>query len=196
MPNPCRPAARPEKIMTNANPKRPVCIIIAGPNGAGKTTFAREYLPNEVDCPVFVNADLIAAGLSPFDPGLVDIKAGRLMLEEIALHVRRRESFAFETTLSGRSYAKMIPRWRDLGFSVKLIYLRLEDSRVAIERIRVRVKQGGHDVPEEVILRCFLTGWSNFNKIYKRLVDAWVLYDNSGERPIFLGTGGRDENTK
>jgi predicted ABC-type ATPase len=182
--------------MTNANQKRPVCIIIAGPNGAGKTTFAREYLPNEVDCPVFVNADLIAAGLSPFDPGMVDIKAGRLMLEEIALHVRRRESFAFETTLSARSYAKMIPRWQALGFKVKLIFLRLEDSRVAIERIRVRVKQGGHKVPEDVILRRFLTGWSNFNKIYKLLVDAWVLYDNSGERPIFLGTGGCDENTK
>ena len=182
--------------MTDAHKKQPVCIIIAGPNGAGKTTFAREYLPNEVDCPVFVNADLIAAGLSPFDPGMVDIRAGALMLEQIALHERRRESFAFETTLSGRSYAKRIPRWQELGFRVKLIYLCLEDVRVAIERVRVRVRQGGHDVPEEVIRRRFMTGWSNFNLIYKRLVDTWVLYDNSGERPIFLDTGGRDENAK
>ena len=118
------------------------------------------------------------------------------MLEEIDLHVRRRESFAFETTLSGRLYAKMIPRWQDLGFQVKLIFLRLEDIRVAIERMRVRVKQGGHDVPEEAILRRFLTGLNNFNQIYKLLVDTWVLYDNSGERPIFLDTGGRDETRK
>jgi predicted ABC-type ATPase len=182
--------------MVEANKKQPVCIIIAGPNGAGKTTFAREYLPNEVDCPVFVNADLIAAGLSPFDPGMVDIRAGALMLEEIALHVRRRESFAFETTLSGRLYAKRIPRWQELGFRVKLIYLCMEHVMVAIERVRVRVRQGGHDVPEDVIRRRFLTGWSNFNKIYKRLVDTWVLFDNSGERPVFLDTGGRDENAK
>jgi predicted ABC-type ATPase len=182
--------------MTDTNQKRPVCIIIAGPNGAGKTTFAREYLPNEVDCPVFINADLIAAGLSPFDPGMVDIRAGRVMLDEIARRVKQRQSFAFESTLSGRSYAKTIPRWQEFGFRVKLIYLCLEDVRVAIERVRVRVRQGGHDVPEEVIRRRFLTGWSNFNQVYKRLVDTWVLYDNSGERPVFLDTGGRDENAK
>jgi predicted ABC-type ATPase len=107
--------------MVEAKKKQPACIIIAGPNGAGKTTFAREYLPNEIDCPIFVNADLIAAGLSPFDPGMVDIRAGALMLEEIALHLRRRESFAFETTLSGRSYAKRILSWQGLGFRVKFV---------------------------------------------------------------------------
>jgi predicted ABC-type ATPase len=79
--------------------KKPVCYIIAGPNGAGKTTFAQEFLPKEAECPIFVNADLIAAGLSPFAPGRADIRAGRLMLEEIASHVARRENFAFETTL-------------------------------------------------------------------------------------------------
>jgi len=84
-------------------------VIIAGPNGAGKTTFAREFLPNEADCPNFVNADLIAAGLSPFAPELAAFKAGRLMLEAIAEHARRGESFAFETTLSGLTYAQMIP---------------------------------------------------------------------------------------
>jgi predicted ABC-type ATPase len=86
-------------------------IIIAGPNGAGKTTFAREFLPNEAGCPIFVNADLIAAGLSPFAPEQAAIRAGRIMLEEIAEHVRRFEDFAFETTLAGRSYSQMIPRW-------------------------------------------------------------------------------------
>jgi predicted ABC-type ATPase len=91
-------------------------VIIAGPNGAGKTTFAREFLPNEAGCPIFVNADLIAAGLSPFAPDLVAMKAGRLMLEAIAEHVAKGESFAFETTLSGLTYARMIPQWRQAGY--------------------------------------------------------------------------------
>ena len=131
----------------------PDCIIIAGPNGVGKTTFAREFLPREGSCSIYVNADLIAAGLSPFDPGKVDIRAGRLMLEEIALYVRRRESFAFETTLGGRTHARSIPRWQSLGFRVKLIFLSLADVRIAIERVRIRVRQGGHNVPEDVIRR-------------------------------------------
>lgn len=100
-------------------------LIIAGPNGAGKTTFAEEFLPNEADCPIFVNADLIAAGFAPFDPERTAIKAGRLMLEEIFDHVRRGESFAFETTLSGRGYARHIPVWRKKGFTVKLFFCAL-----------------------------------------------------------------------
>jgi len=100
-------------------------LIIAGPNGAGKTTFAEEFLPNEAGCPIFVNADLIAAGLAPFDPDRAAIKAGRLMLAEIYEHIRRHESFAFETTLSGRLYARNIPAWRMAGFTVKLFFLRL-----------------------------------------------------------------------
>lgn len=99
----------------------PRIVIIAGPNGAGKTTFAGEFLPNEAGCPIFVNADLIAAGLSPFAPELAAFKAGRLMLEAIGEHVARRESFAFETTLAGRTYGRMIPAWRQQGYVVKLI---------------------------------------------------------------------------
>ena len=90
-------------------------IVIAGPNGAGKTTFAREFLPNEAACPLFVNADLIAAGLSPFNPELAAIAAGRLMLEQIANHARRGQSFSFETTLSGRGYVRLIRQWRSDG---------------------------------------------------------------------------------
>jgi len=90
-------------------------IIVAGPNGAGKTTFAREFLPREADCPIFINADLIAAGLSPFRPEAAAVRAGRLLVAEIAAKVERRESFAFETTLSGRSYARSIPRWRAMA---------------------------------------------------------------------------------
>ena len=170
--------------------QKPDCIIIAGPNGAGKTTFAREFLPREAGCPIYVNADLIAAGLSPFAPGLADVRAGQVMLEEIASHVRRCESFAFETTLSGRIYARMIPGWRERGFRVKLIYLSLKDIQIALERVRVRVRQGGHNVPEEVVRRRYARSWQNFNTVYKAIVDSWVLYDNSGDQPVLLDTGG------
>ncbi len=165
-------------------------IIIAGSNGAGKTTFAREFLPKEAGCPLFVNADLIAAGLSPFEPATAAFPAGRLMIEEIDSHVRQKESFAFETTLSGRRYARMIPQWQGIGYRVKLVFLYLKDVKIAIERVRVRVRQGGHDVPEDVIRRRYEAGWKNFQQVYRRLVDTWVLYDNSGERPLLLEAGG------
>lgn len=168
------------------------CYIIAGPNGAGKTTFALEFLPKEASCPIFVNADLIAAGLSPLAPGLADIRAGRLMLDEIASHVARRENFAFETTLSGKHYARTIPVWQSKGYQIKLIFLSLKGVQLAIERVRVRVKQGGHNVPDDIIRRRYETGWINFEKIYKELVDVWMLYDNSGEKPILIDAGGKE----
>lgn len=168
-------------------------IIIAGSNGAGKTTFAREFLPKEGGCPLFVNADLIAAGLSPFAPGAADIRAGRLMIQEIDSHVRRQESFAFETTLSGHRYARKIPVWQRMSYSVKLVFLSVADVKVAIERVHARAKQGGHDVPEDVIRRRYEAGLKNFHDVYRGLVDSWVLYDNSGERPVLLDAGGNNE---
>ena len=161
-------------------------VIIAGPNGAGKTTFAREFLPQEAACPVFINADLIAAGLSPFQPAIVAVKAARIMLQEIESHLERNESFAFETTLSGRSYAKQIPRWRDRGYHVKLFFLSLPHPDMAVARVRERVRQGGHDVPEVTIRRRFHSGRINFENLYRPLVNAWALYDNAGELPILL----------
>jgi predicted ABC-type ATPase len=158
-------------------------VIIAGPNGAGKTTFAKEYLPNEADCPVFVNADLIASGLSPFAPGASALRAGRLMLEEINGHVRAGRSFAFETTLSGRLYARLIPAWQQRGYRVKLVYLKLASVDLALARVAARVQSGGHAVPAEVVERRFGASWRNFQRVYKALVDASVLYDNSGETP-------------
>jgi predicted ABC-type ATPase len=158
-------------------------LIIAGPNGAGKTTFAREYLLREANCPTFVNADLIAAGLSPFRPDSAAFQAGRLMLAEIARHAAAGISFGFETTLAGRGYARMIPRWQDDGYRVKLIFLQLDRPETAIARVAERVRQGGHDVPEETIRRRFHAGKSNFASLYRLLVDSWALYDNSGERP-------------
>ena len=161
-------------------------LIIAGPNGAGKTTFATEFLPNEANCPIFINADLIASGLSPFRPELVAIQAAKLMLNEIHEHVRRGDSFAFETTLSGRGYARWIPRWQKQGYRVKLFFLRLPKPEMAIARVRQRVVEGGHDVPESVIRRRFHAGWRNFEVIYRDLVDEWTVYDNSGDIPVLL----------
>jgi len=165
---------------------QPKIIIIAGPNGAGKTTFAREFLPQEAGCPVFVNADLIAAGLSPFAPERAAIQAGRLMLESIVQHVSRRESFAFETTLSGRGYAQQIPQWQALGYCVELFFLSLTSADVAVQRVAERVRQGGHDIPESIIRRRFDAGTRLFFDVYRLLVDQWVLYDNSGDEPLLM----------
>lgn len=164
-------------------------VIIAGPNGAGKTTFAREFLPNEAGCPVFVNADLIAEGLSPFAPDRVAVQAGRIMLEQIRLHVRRGESFAFETTLAARRYARLIPDWQAAGYWVLLIFLRLPTADVAIARVAARVTQGGHAIPEDVIRRRFDAGWRNYNDLYRTRVNAWRLYDNAGAEPVLLEEG-------
>jgi predicted ABC-type ATPase len=164
-------------------------IIVAGPNGAGKTTFARSFLPAEADLPRFINADLIAAGLAPFAPETAAIRAGRLMLEEIALCVRRGESFAFETTLSGLTYLRQIAGWRAEGYRVKLFFLSLPDAAAAIERVASRVRQGGHDIPEAVIRRRFVAGFENFNRHYKHVVDGWILYDNTETKPVMLEWG-------
>lgn len=164
-------------------------IIIAGPNGAGKTTFAEEFLPKEAGCPTFVNADLIAAGLAPFAPERAAFRAGRLMLEEIRNHARRAESFAFETTLSGRTYAGFIPGWQGQGYVVKLFFLRLSSTELAIARVRQRVREGGHNVPEPVIRRRFAAGLANFEQLYKPVVDEWAEYDNSGKEPVLIAEG-------
>jgi predicted ABC-type ATPase len=170
---------------------QPRVIIIAGPNGAGKTTFAQEFLPNEAGCPTFVNADLIAAGLSPFVPEVAAVQAGRLMVAEINRHARSGRSFAFETTLSGRRYARIIPTWQAAGYRVHLIFLRLPNADMAVARVAVRVSQGGHPVAEEVIPRRFAQGWANFQTIYRELVDSWRLYDNSRERLVLIDQGGQ-----
>ena len=164
----------------------PKIIIIAGPNGAGKTTFAREFLPQEAGCPVFVNADLIAAGLSPFAPERAAIQAGRLTLEAIAQYVARRESFAFETTLSGKAYARQIPQWRQLGYRVELFFLSLPSAETAVQRVAERVRQGGHDIPEATIRRRFDAGKRLFAEVYQPLVDQWAFYDNAGDEPLLV----------
>lgn len=167
-------------------PQERKVIIIAGPNGAGKTTFAREFLPQEAACPVFVNADFIAAGLAPFAPEAAAVQAGRLMLAEMARHFHAGRSFAFETTLSGRAYLRHIARWRTAGWQVVLIFLQLHHADVSVARVTQRVRQGGHNIPEAVIRRRFRAGLENLHQHYAVAVDAWALYDNTGEAPILL----------
>ena len=161
-------------------------LIIAGPNGAGKTTFAREFLPHEAHCLTFINADFIAHALSPFSPETAALKAGKLMLKEIDEQINQRNSLALETTLSGRRYVRLIPEWQTLGYAVKLLFLALPSVEMAVSRVAARVQQGGHPIPEPVIRRRFEAGRANFEILYKPLVDAWALYDNSGMRPLLI----------
>lgn len=164
-------------------------IVIAGPNGAGKTTFARAYLPFEPACPIFVNADLIAAGVSPLNPEAAAFRAGRLMLEEIDRHAKQGRSFAFETTLAGLGYVRRIRQWRRLGYAVKLIYLPLASPEEALRRVEQRVRQGGHRIPEAVVRRRFHRSVANFRDVYRDLVDSWVVVDRRGRRLVVVEEG-------
>jgi predicted ABC-type ATPase len=167
-------------------------LIIAGPNGAGKTTFARAFLPQEAHCPRFINADLIAAGLSPFAPENMAVKAGRLMLQEMADCIARQDSFAFETTLSGLAYLRHIPQWRTQGYRVSLYFLSLPTAELAIERVALRVRQGGHHIPEAVIRRRFAAGLKNFEQHYRVVVDYWALYNSASDHPVLIEWGNHE----
>lgn len=161
-------------------------MILAGPNGAGKTTFAREFLVTEASCPTFLNADIIAAELSPQHPEQVAVQAARLMLQQIQGEFAKGENFAFETTLANRSYAHSIRKWQAAGYHVTLWFLALPSPEAALARVAQRVLHGGHNIPEEVVRRRFLAGRSNFDNIYRALVDAWALYDSSEKVPVLL----------
>lgn len=187
--------ARHAPVLRAVSETAPRILIIAGPNGAGKTTFAREFLPQEADCPIFINADLIAAGLAPFAPETAAVRAGRLMLEEMRRHFAARVSFAFETTLAGRGYLRSIQQWQRAGYQIGLIYLQLASPEEAIARVAQRVRQGGHDVPPAVIRRRFAMGKSNFATLFAPVVDYWALYDNSGEQPELLDWSENHESS-
>lgn len=169
-------------------PKSPLCIIIAGPNGAGKTTFAEEYLAKDIGVVRFVNADSIARGLS-LRPELAAIEAGRTFLRELDRLASEWRDFAFESTLSGRSYVARLKRWKAAGYHIEIVYLRISSPRLALRRIAARVKEGGHNVPRTDVLRRFSRSWTNFNDVYRLLADAWTVYDNSGRRPLKIEEG-------
>jgi len=137
----------------------------------------------------FVNADLIASGLSPLRPELAALAAGRLFLKELDRLAKARLDFAFESTLSGLVYLNRLKRWKAAGYRIELIYLRLSSPRLALRRIAARVKQGGHNVPRADVLRRFTRSWNNFQNVYQLLADEWTLYDNSGSKPLVLEQG-------
>ena len=174
--------------------ERPTCWIIAGPNGAGKTTFALKYLP-EAGCQTFVNADLIAAGISPLAPERERMSAGRLFLTEIQRHIQVRHDCGFETTLAGRGYLRLIRRLRATGWRVELIYLALPTPDMAKLRVAERVSHGGHDIPVPDIERRFLRSWENLIDVYASLVDRTVCSIISADTPevVFTQQGDRRE---
>ncbi len=166
--------------------KLPTCFIIAGPNGAGKTTFALRYLPKIAGCRNFVNADLIAHGLSPFDSLSAQLEAGRLFLREIHANIDKRVDFAFETTLSGRSQISLIKKLKKDGWQIILFFLWIPNAAFSKSRIHERVKHGGHDIPEDTISRRYPRVMHNLVKIYIPLCDKVVCYDNSESEPVII----------
>ena len=166
--------------------KSPNLYVITGPNGAGKTTFAKEFLPHYAKCENFVNADLIAQGLSPFSPAAAGIKAGRLLLNQIHEFAERRADFAFETTLAGKTYVALLRRLKRQGYVIHLFFLWIPNVDLAIARIKNRVAEGGHDVPVTDVHRRFGRSVKNFLKVYRSLLDSWTLFDNSTTQPSLI----------
>ena len=160
--------------------------VVAGPNGAGKTTFAREFLPFYAKCPNFVNADLIAQGLSPFEPRSAAMEAGKLVLSRIKELADSRIDFGFETTLSGRTNLRLFRRLKSEGYKLHVFFLWIPGSALAVSRIRDRVASGGHHVPTDDVQRRFGRSIYNFFGLYKPLADSWMLFNNAGAEPVLI----------
>lgn len=156
-------------------------FIISGCNGAGKTTASYTILPDILNCDEFVNADEMAKGLSPFHPESVAIQAGRIMLERINKLITKGQDFAFETTLATKSYRNFVLKAKENGYHITLLFFWLRSSDLAVKRVETRVKEGGHNIPEEVIRRRYVNGLNNFFGIFEPIVDEWMFIDNSGE---------------
>ena len=171
----------------------PTLYIIAGPNGVGKTTFADRYLPDEAKQVEFVNADLIARGLSPYDPDSATVEAGRIALRRIRELIVQRRGFTWETTMSGKTAAGWLRKAGEAGYHRKVYFLWVREPEILIRRIRQRVAEGGHDIAEAVSRRRFLRTIQNFFAIYRPLVDAWKLFENDLLAPRLLAVekGGR-----
>ncbi len=167
----------------------PNFYIIAGPNGAGKTTASYTILPKILDCFEFINADEIANGLSPSAPEKAALEAGRVMLKQIDEHIDRGVDFAIETTLSSRHYTGIIRKAKNKGYSVSLIFLWLKSSDAAIERVKKRVEQGGHNIPSDTIKRRYERGLYSFFNVFLSLCDNWALFDNNDTEPVLIASG-------
>lgn len=173
---------------------QPRCIIIAGPNGAGKTTFARSYLGQGTDVENFINADLIAAGLSPLAPARAMRPAGRLVLRELKRLTEARESFALESTLSGRTYIDHVKQWKSIGYHIAMVFLQLDAPELSVNRIATRVVQGGHHVPTEDALRRFDRCSNNFETNYRPLADVWSVFNSSNLDPMLVAHSAKQTN--
>lgn len=169
--------------------------IIAGPNGAGKTVASHASLSKVFDCNEFVNADEIARALSPFNPESMAIKSGRLMLGRIRELLDANKSFAFETTLSTKSYVSLIKESHKKGYSVTLYFLYLNSVEIAMNRVHTRVQEGGHNIPPDVIKRRYNAGLKNFFNLYKDIVDSWVLLDNSEPKSKLIASKSKQFDT-
>jgi predicted ABC-type ATPase len=174
-----------QRAMTTKG-RQPTVYVIAGPNGAGKTTFATQFLPDFVNCREFLNADLIAAGLSPFAPETQNMRAGRLLLERIRELAKARREFGFETTLAGRMHIKLLTDLRRWGYRIDLFFLWLPSADLAVRRVAERVSEGGHGVPDDVVRRRYDSGLRNFFRLYSPRVDSWWLYDSSRMPPSLI----------
>jgi predicted ABC-type ATPase len=157
----------------------PNLYIIGGANGSGKTTAALQILPYFLEVFEYVNADEIAAGLSPFNPESVAVQAGRLMLQRLETLVNAEADFAFETTLAARNFARFLRECKAKGYIINLIYFWLQSPELAIARVRRRVESGGHNIPEDTIYRRYERGRKNLIELYLPLCDRWIVYDNS-----------------
>jgi len=164
----------------------PTCWIIAGPNGAGKTTFALQYLPGIAGCDRFINADLIAGGLSPFAPEKELFTASRIFIRELEERIERHEDFAFETTLSGRTYLQLVERLRAEGWHTVLLYLALPSANLSKMRVAERVANGGHNIPTSDIERRFPRSLQNLLENYSYIVDYCLCFMNNGNTPILV----------
>ncbi|MDX2146717.1 MAG: AAA family ATPase [Planctomycetota bacterium] len=162
---------------------QPVVVVVAGPNGAGKTTIAREVLASTLGIAEFVNADVIASGLSGFNPESAAFPAGRVMLTRIKELAALRASFAFESTLASRTFAPWLKESKDAGYSVHIVYVMLESADLAVRRVRARVLSGGHAIPEDTVRRRFGRSAANFISMYMPLADTWIVLDNSRAAP-------------
>jgi len=167
--------------------------IISGPNGAGKTTASYSVLPKILQCKEFVNADEIARGLSPFNPESVAVEAGRLMLSRIKDLLSKNESFSIETTLATRSYFRLVENAHRQGYEVTLLFFWLKSPEQAMERVAERVSKGGHNIPQDIIVRRYYEGIDNLFKIYMPIVDTWVLVNNSETPRSIIASGGKDQ---
>jgi predicted ABC-type ATPase len=156
-------------------------VVFGGPNGAGKTTMAARLLPSPLGVVEFVNADEIARGLSPFDAEQSAAAAGSAMIERIDAHVQAARSFAFETTCAGHRHVRLLKKCRDAGYRITLLFLWLPSADVARERVALRVRNGGHHVPDHVVVRRYAAGLRNMRHLYLPLVDIGLIYDNSDE---------------